>query len=62
MEKGRVIYIVTYKGNSYELECWEGTPLDLAWASQKSWYLPGAEVTITNNHGLSKTFIRGPKG
>lgn len=62
MESGRVIYIGTYKGNNYEIECWAGTPLDLIWASQKEWFLPGSEVTITDNHGNSKTFIKGVRG
>ena len=59
---GRVVYKAKYKGNEFEIECWAGTPLDIVWDSQKSWFLPGSEVTITDNHGNSKTFMRGVKG
>lgn len=58
----RVKYKACYRGNTYEIECWEGTSLDMVWNSQKCWYLPGSEVTITDNHGNSKTFMRGVKG
>ena len=61
-ESGKVIYTAQYKGNTYEIECWAGTPFDIIWNSQKTWYLPGSEVIITDNHGNSKTFIKGVRG
>ena len=54
-----VNYIFTYKGNSYPVECCEGDSLYAAWHKQKPWYLPGSEVTITDNHGKSARFVRG---
>lgn len=62
MELKRVMYTATYKGNTYEISCWEGTSIDIVWDSQKSWYLAGSEVTITDNYGRSKTFIKGVRG
>lgn len=58
-ELKRVNYTAIYEGRSYDISCWEGTSLDVVWNSQKSWYLPGARVTIVDNNGKSKTFVRG---
>lgn len=62
MELKRVMYTATYKGNTYEIPTWDGTSIDVVWDSEKSWYLTGSEVTITDNHGRSKTFIKGVRG
>lgn len=32
------------------------TTIDTVWASQKSWFMPGTVVTITDDAGNSKTF------
>ena len=61
IELKRVIYKGECYGNTYDIQCWEGTSLDIVWNSQKSWFLPGTKVTITDNHGKSKVFIRGLK-
>ena len=55
----KVSYIATYNGNSYEIECWKGTPIAKVWNSQKYWYLPGSIVSITDDKGNSKTFMKG---
>ena len=54
-----VAYIATYNNNSYEIFCWEGTTLGQVWNNQKYWYLPGSVVTIRDNRGKSKTFVKG---
>ena len=55
----RVKYTASYNNRSYEIECWEGTSLDMVWNSQKCWYTPGAIVTIRDNLGHVKTFVKG---
>lgn len=55
----RAIYKATYRGHSFDILTWEGTPLNVVWNSQKSWFSPGAEVIIEDNHGNKKEFIRG---
>lgn len=59
LQPERVFYTAEHNGNSYPIECWEGTPLGVVWNSQKYWYLPGTKVTITDNHGNSKVFMKG---
>ena len=55
----RVTYIFEHNGNSYPVECWEGDSFGVVWNEMKSWYLPGTAVTITDNHGNTKNYIRG---
>ena len=43
---------------SYPLQADPWTTLDLAWASEKCWFMPGSSVTITDELGNSKTFIK----
>ena len=34
------------------------TTLDMVWASEKCWFMPGSKVTITNESGHSKIFVK----
>lgn len=45
-------------GRSYILEADPWTTLDLAWASEKCWFMSGSSVTITDDAGNSKTFVK----
>lgn len=36
----------------------EVTTLDIVWASQKGWFMTGAVVTITDEHGNNKTYTK----
>lgn len=36
----------------------ENHTLDMVWLSQKIWFSKGSSVTITNDKGESKTFIK----
>lgn len=45
-------------GRNYILDADPWTTLDLAWASEKCWFMPGSSVTITDDLGNSKTFIK----
>ena len=51
-------FTVTHGGRSYILEADSWTTLDLAWASQKCWFMPGSIVTITDDKNNSKTFVK----
>lgn len=59
IELKRVTYQGLYKGNTFDIYCWEGDSLDFIWNREKRGFLAGDQVTITNNHGKSKTFIKG---
>lgn len=59
IEPKKVFYKATHNGISYEFECWEGATLGQAWNILKRMYLPGAVVTIEDDRGHSKKFIRG---
>ena len=59
LELKRVIYRATYKNSTFDILCWEGTPLSMVWNSQKCWFLPGSVVTIKDNHGNAQEFMRG---
>ena len=54
-----VTYMAVYRGNMYDILCWEGTTLGQVWNDRKEFYLPGDIVTITDNLGHSKTFMKG---
>ena len=58
--------IVRYKGlfgkNKFDILCWEGTPLNAVWNKEKQWFLPGSQVTITDNLGNTRTFMKGVRG
>lgn len=47
---------VTYLSGSYIVKADPGTSLDIIWLSQKSWFLAGTEVTISDSKGNCKTF------
>ena len=59
IEPKKVMYTATHNDISYQFECWEGTTLGQAWNTLKGLYLPGSVVTIEDNYGHSKRFIRG---
>ena len=54
-----VRYTGEYKGNVFDIPCWEGSPLSKVWNDEKHYYLPGDVVTITDTKGKSKTFMKG---
>lgn len=51
-------FTIEHGGRNYILEADPWTTLDLAWASQKCWFMPGSVVTITDDLENSKTFIK----
>jgi hypothetical protein len=57
-ERNRRTFTVTHDGRSYILEADPWTTLDLAWASQKCWFMPGSVVLITDDFGKTKTFVK----
>ena len=58
-ELKRVLYSGCYKKHVFEIQCWQGTPLGHVWNDIKSMYLPGDRVTITDNFGNARTFVKG---
>lgn len=58
MTEPKRFFTVTYRGRSYILEVYPWTSLEMAWASQMCWFMPGSEVTITDDNGNSQTFIK----
>lgn len=58
----QVDYTVVVNNNRSRYPTWDGTPLALFWNQNKQYFLPGQYVTIINNYGYSKTFVRGVKG
>ena len=53
----RIFKIYNPSGRDYSIEVEPTTTLDMAWASQRCWFTPGAIVTITDDNGTSKTFV-----
>lgn len=51
-------FLVKSGNQSYLFEVEPMTTLDLAWASQKCWFMPGSIVTITDDNGESKIFVK----
>ena len=51
-------YSLTCNGIVCQIDCWKGTPLAKVWNEYKGYYLPGSMVTIADDEGNSKTFIR----
>ena len=45
-------------GRNYILDADPWTTLDLAWASTKFWFMPGSSVTIKDDFGNTKTFVK----
>lgn len=43
---------------SYTATALRGTSLETVWASQKSWFSDGAEVTIRGEDGRTQTFVK----
>lgn len=58
----RVVYKGSFNGNIFDIYCYEGETLGAVWNREKQWFLPGSQVTITDNCGNTKTFMRGVKG
>ena len=54
----RAFTVTVHRDSSYILEADPWTSLDTAWASQKCWFTKGMKVTITDDKGNSKTFIK----
>ena len=59
IELKRVTYKGLYKGNTFDIYCWEGDTLDFVWNREKQYFLAGDRVVITDNHGKSKIFVKG---
>ena len=57
MESER-IFTVKHGDRLYFLHAQPWTTLEMAWLSQKCWFTPGCVVTITDDKGNSKTFIK----
>lgn len=55
----KVSYKGEYLSNVFDILCWEGTSLSAVWNSIKSFYTTGAMVTLMDNHGNVKTFVKG---
>lgn len=49
-------FTVTHNHRSYAVLGNEDTTLDMVWASQKCWFLPGSVVVITDGRGNQKTY------
>lgn len=49
-------FSVTHNYRSYAVTGNENTTLETVWASQKCWFMPGAEVTIEDDQGNRKVF------
>ena len=58
-ELKKAVYKGTYKTNTFDILCWEGTPLGHVWNSIKSFYLPGDIVIIKNDRGQIQKFMKG---
>lgn len=58
MTGSKRFFTVTYMGRSYILEVYSWTTLEMAWASQMCWFMPGSKVTITDDNGNSQTFVK----
>ena len=58
MTECRRFFTVKNCGREYLIEVEPTTTLDRAWTSQKCWFMPGAIVTITDDNGMSKTFVK----
>ena len=52
----RRCFIISCRSRSYTIETPPWTTIDLAWASQKCWFMPGSIVTIIDDKGNFKTF------
>ena len=54
------IFVVCNKTTprSYPVAGTKGCDLDTIWNSQKSWFTKGNQVTITDEDGRSKTYIK----
>lgn len=50
---------VKYKNESYSGDACDGMSLDMIWNSQMGWFSEGSEVTIEDERGNKKTFIKG---
>ena len=51
-------FLVKSGNRSYLLKVEPMTTLDLAWASQKCWFTLGSIVTIIDDNGESKIFVK----
>ena len=49
-------FTVVHNYRSYTVLGNEVTTLDMVWASQKCWFMPGSVVKITDPEGHSKTY------
>ena len=49
-------FTVEHNHRSYTVLGNDGTTLDVVWASQKCWFMPGSVVKITDPEGRSKIF------
>lgn len=56
MKKFTIKYNKT--NSEYVVEANDYHTFDVAWSTQKCWFSPGSEVTITNELGESRTYIK----
>lgn len=42
----------------YEVIANDNQSFEIVWLSQKCWFSPGCEITITNEYGESKTYTK----
>lgn len=56
----RIFYVAYQRkdgsSGSYPVTGHRSTTLDLVWASEKCWFMPGSIITVTDNLGNSKTY------
>lgn len=58
-ELKRALYFGKYKGNSFEIMTWVGTPLNAVWNEEKWRFLPGDIVELEDCDGNKQTFMKG---
>lgn len=51
-------YTITCAGRSYEVICTCQVTIETVWNSQKHFFMPGSKVTICDDAGNCKEFVR----
>lgn len=51
-------FTITSGDESYVVHAGSWATLNLVWASQKCMFMPGSIITITDDQGNAKTFIK----
>lgn len=55
----KVLYTGVYRGHTFDIQTWSGTPLSVVWNKEKWRFLPGDVVEIKDCDGNTQTFMKG---